>query len=275
MKQRSWLITGGSSGLGRALSLCAIEAGDIVYATFRSPEQVQDFESRYPGQAIGLEVDLGIPEQVASLIEKLEKEGIIPDILVNNAGMGFAGSIEETTPEEAQHLFQVNFFAMHTLTRALLPGMRARKAGQVVQVSSHSGVHAFPGFGMYSASKFAMEGLSEALKAELAPHGIVVILVEPGPFRTQFAEALPEAETRLRAYEETSGAFRDKLKSLSGKQEGHPEKAAALIYQTLSSDVKPFRLILGPTALKTVTLKKEALGAALQASKAHATEVTY
>ncbi|SFR50307.1 Short-chain dehydrogenase [Robiginitalea myxolifaciens] len=275
MKQRSWLITGGSSGLGKSLALCAIKAGDTVYATFRSSEQAQYFEAQYPGRAIGLVVDLGMPEQVASLIQKLGKEGIVPDILVNNAGMGFVGAIEETTQEEALHLFQVNFFAMHALTRALLPGMRARKSGQIVQLSSHSGVHAFPGFGMYSASKFAMEGLSEALKAELAPHGIDVILVEPGPFRTQFASQLPEAEMRLPDYEETSGAFRDKLKSVSGKQEGDPEKAAKLIYQTLSTDKRPFRLILGPTALKTVTLKQEALEAALKASQAHASEVIY
>ena len=275
MKERTWLITGVSSGIGKALAANALAAGDIVYGTFRKSAQSESFSSDSPGKSFGLVADLSDPLQVEALLNRLETDKIDPDVLVNNAGMGFAGAIEETTLEEMRRVFEVNFFATHALTCAVLPGMRNRNSGCIIQLSSHSGVASFPGFGTYSASKFALEGLTEALKAEVEPFGIKVLLIEPGPFRTHFARGLPEAENRLKAYEETSGAFRDKLKAVSGKQEGNPAKAAELIYHSVISGNHPFRLVLGPTALRTIAMKRDALDEALKASEPYASQVIY
>jgi short-subunit dehydrogenase len=185
MKQKIWFITGMSSGLGEALAQTVIERGDFVIGTFRSQMQADDFNTVYQSKAFAIKLDITKPndtDQAYQLI--VEKFGKI-DVLVNNAGFGFAGAIEETSMEEAREVFEANFFGTLHLTQTFLPLFRQQKSGHIVQISSHGGFKAFVGFGIYNASKFALEGFSEALAQEIAPLGVKLTIVEPGPFRTR------------------------------------------------------------------------------------------
>jgi len=196
MDKRNWLITGVSSGLGKAMAETVINTGDFVIGTFRNESEVNTFNEKYGSQATGILLDItdisSIDETVGQLVSSV---GHI-DVLVNNAGVGFAGAIEEASVDEVRTVFEVNFFGMLKLTQVVLPHMRDRKSGQIVQISSHAGVKAFAGFGIYNASKFAMEGMSEALAQEVSPLGIKVSIIEPGPFRTNFASRSLHQERR-------------------------------------------------------------------------------
>ena len=189
-------------------------------------------------------------------------------MLVNNAGVGFAGAIEEATIEEVRKVFEANFFGTLKLTQAVLPYMRERKNGQIIQISSHAGVKAFAGFGIYNASKFALEGFSEALAQEVNPLGIKVTIVEPGPFRTNFAgRSLNQALNLISDYDATAGAFRRKLLAVHNKQEGHPGKAAELILQHINDVDSTLRLALGTIPIKTIGMKIESLQSDLEKNK--------
>ncbi len=197
-------------------------------------------------------------------------------MLVNNAGFGFAGAIEETSMEEVRKVFEVNFFGLLKMTQAVLPFMRKTEKGHIVQISSHGGVKAFAGFGIYNASKFAVEGFSEALAQEVKPLGIKVSLVEPGPFRTAFAgDGLGLAQKEIEDYSETSGVFKAKLKGVHGKQEGDPAKAAQAIIGLVEAKNPSLRLPLGKTALMTIGMKLDSLQADLEANRAIAEQAVY
>lgn len=266
--KRNWLITGISSGLGKAIAEAVIETGDFVIGTFRNESEVKDFNLKYGNSAEGILLDLrdqmGMEKTTADLVNKF---GSI-DVLVNNAGVGFAGAIEEATMDEVRKVFEANFFGTLKLTQTVLPYMRARRMGQIVQISSHAGIKAFAGFGIYNASKFALEGFSEALAQELRPLGIKVTIVEPGPFRTNFAgRSLNQASRVIGDYEDTAGAFRNKLLSVHNKQEGDPKKAAKLIIQHISKSDSTLRLALGTIPIKTIGMKIESLKSDLEANK--------
>ncbi|UZO80370.1 oxidoreductase [Aquimarina sp. ERC-38] len=273
---KNWLITGISSGLGKVLAESVIQNGDFVIGTFRNQKQVTDFNAKYKNKAHSILLDItdehNIEENVLNIIDKFGKI----DVLVNNAGIGFVGAIEETSMAEVKEVFNANFFGTLKLTQAVLPYMRKEKSGNIVQISSHGGIKAFAGFGIYNASKFALEGFSEALAQEVAPLGIKVSIVEPGPFRTKFAgNGLGLAKNEITDYSETAGAFRTKLKSVDGKQEGDPVKAAEAIINLVNSENQTLRLPLGKVALMTIGMKLDSVKSDLEKNRNTAENAVY
>lgn len=268
MEQKKWLITGVSSGLGKAIANYALNQGDYVIGTFRNQNQVSNFKKKHKDQCDGFLLDISDEQAIQQIVPSIVKTHPRIDVLVNNAGIGFVGAIEETSIEEARKLMDINFFGTLKITQLITPIMRKYQSGHIIQISSHGGVKAFGGFGLYNASKFALEGFSEALSLELAPFGIAVSIIEPGPFRTEFAgNGLGMAANTIAAYNSTTGLFRTKLKSVHGKQEGNPEKAAKAIFELTRQEKPSLRLPLGPTALKTIQTKVDQLSSALEMNK--------
>ncbi len=249
-QDKVWFITGASSGFGRHLAEQLLASGERVAATARQPEQVGDLASKYPGRALALALDVTDGAQVeAALSETMAQFGRI-DVLVNNAGYGLAGAIEEATEAEFMPVFEVNLFGLLRVTRAALPQMRRQGFGTIVNLSSIGGLIGTAGWGFYNATKFAVEGLSEALAAELAPLGIHVMLVEPGPFRTDFlGRSGKEAARRIASYDATAGKAREYFRTQDGKQKGDPARAAAAIIQAVADPQPPRHLLLGAPAL--------------------------
>ncbi|MFK0100393.1 MULTISPECIES: oxidoreductase [unclassified Streptomyces] len=250
---RVWLITGASSGFGRSIAEAALAAGDTVVATARRPEALDALVAAHPDRAVAVQLDVTDTARIADVVaDTVLWYGRI-DVLVNNAGMGLVGAVEETSDRELRDLMDLHFFGPAALVRAVLPHMRRNGSGAVVQMSSMGGRFTFPGVGGYSATKFALEGLSEALAAEVAPHGIKVLIVEPGSFRTGFAGggALRQSAP-LDAYADSVGPVRSSLPDSDGKQEGDPAKAAAAILTALDAEDTPLRLPLGNDATDAV-----------------------
>jgi len=250
---RVWLITGASSGFGRSIAAAALAAGDTVVATARRPEALDDLVAAHPDRAVAVQLDVTDTARIADVVaDTVLWYGRI-DVVVNNAGMGLVGAVEETSDRELRDLMDLHFFGPAALVRAVLPHMRRNGSGAVVQMSSMGGRFTFPGVGGYSATKFALEGLSEALAAEVAPHGIKVLIVEPGSFRTGFAGggALRQSAP-LDAYADSVGPVRTGLPDSDGKQEGDPDKAAAAILTALAAEDTPLRLPLGNDATDAV-----------------------
>jgi NAD(P)-dependent dehydrogenase (short-subunit alcohol dehydrogenase family) len=245
---RVWLVTGASSGFGRAIAEAALNAGDTVVAGVRRLAAVDDLAARYPGRAIAVELDVTDGSQVAAAVaQTMLWHGRI-DVLVNNAGRGLVGAVEETTERELRDLMDVHFFGPAALIRAVLPHMRAQGSGAIVNLSSMGGRFSFAGVGAYSATKFALEGLSEALALEVAPFGIKVLIAEPGAFRTGFAGGALQQSPALPAYADVTGSVRADLPASDGGQPGDPAKAAEAIVVALDSDKTPLRLALGNDA---------------------------
>ena len=268
MSKRNWLITGISSGLGKAMAESVMDTGDFVIGTFRRESEVNNFNTKHGDKAKGILLDITDMEMIESKVNKLISDLGEIDVLVNNAGVGFAGAVEEASIEEVRKVFEPNFFGTLKLTQAVLPHMRERRRGQIIQISSHAGVKAFAGFGIYNASKFALEGFSEALALEVNPLGIKVTIVEPGPFRTNFAgRSLVQAAKGISDYSETAGAFRKKLLSVHNKQEGDPVKAAAIILNHINKQDSTLRLPLGTIPFKTIGMKIESLTSDLEKNK--------
>jgi NAD(P)-dependent dehydrogenase (short-subunit alcohol dehydrogenase family) len=262
MTDRIWLITGATAGFGRAIAEAALAAGDSVVAAVRRPEALADLVAAAPERVFPLRLDVTDPARIdAAAAEVLERHGRV-DVLVNNAGRGSIGAAEETTDAELRGLMDLHFFGPVALTRALLPHMRERRTGAIVQMSSMGGRFTFPGVGAYSATKFALEGWSEALSKEVDRFGIRVLIVEPGAFRTSFngTGALLISEP-IAAYEEQIGPLRTDMPEGDGKQPGDPAKAAEAILTALDSDRPPLRLVLGNDAV-------DAVGAALVGARA-------
>lgn len=259
-EQQIWFITGISSGLGKALADEVITKGDFVIGTFRNPAQTEAFNETHHDRAFALTLDLTKPNDIRSAFDIVQSRFGRLDVLVNNAGFGFAGAIEEASIDEVRGVFEANVFGALQITQAALPIFRQQQSGHIVQISSHGGFKAMPGFGVYNASKFALEGFSEALAAEIAPLGIRLTIVEPGPFRTNFAgDSFRQASARLTAYDATAGAFRERMQLVNGKQEGDPDKAAQAIIQVVAAAEPPLRLPLGKIALGTLTAKLESV----------------
>ncbi|MGE4431505.1 MAG: oxidoreductase [Sphingobium sp.] len=239
--EKTWLITGASSGLGRAIAETALRRGDRVIAAARDPRQLDDLVAHHQARLTPLRLDVtdrdaleGIAGQVGPI-----------DILVNNAGYGFMSAVEEAAEQDIREQFEVNFFGVVTLTRAFLPMMRQRGSGWIVNVSSAAGVVSGPAAAFYSGSKFALEGFSEALAAEVAPLGIGVTIVEPGALRTDFAgRSLRWAAGSTDRYE-TVSRTRGYLARNDGIQTGDPVRAAALIADAVGAPGAPLRLLLG------------------------------
>jgi short-subunit dehydrogenase len=276
MTQKFWFITGLSSGLGHALAEAVIKSGDFVIGTFRHQLQADHFNDRHQTKAFGLVLDLTKPDEIEKVFKFITEKFTRIDVLVNNAGFGMAGAIEETSIAETRALFETNFFGTLLLTQTFLPRFRQQKSGHIIQISSHGGFKAFPGFGIYNASKFALEGFSEALAQEIAPLGIKLTLVEPGPFRTNFAgSSFQQTGKNIEDYQATAGAFRERMKLVDGKQEGDPRKAAKAIIDLVKLDHPPLRLPLGKIAIVSLTAKLRSVQEDLDNFKEVAQGVTF
>jgi NAD(P)-dependent dehydrogenase (short-subunit alcohol dehydrogenase family) len=249
-ERQIWFVTGASSGFGRAITEAAVEAGDTVVAAVRRPAALDDLVAAHPGlvDPVALDVTDG-PAVDAAVAGALERHGRI-DVLVNNAGRTQVGAVEETTDDELRNLFDLHVFGPFGLTRAVLPHMRERGSGAIVMISSVGGQVVMPGFGVYCATKFALEAVAETLAAEVAPFGIKVMAVEPGAFRTNlFGPGAAVMSAENPAYAETAGATRRFVENGDGTQPGDPAKAAAAIRTALAAETTPIRLPLGGDAV--------------------------
>jgi NAD(P)-dependent dehydrogenase (short-subunit alcohol dehydrogenase family) len=272
-----WFITGASSGLGEALAAGAIEKGDSVVATFRKAEQASAFSQRYNGQGLGVVMDVNSEAQITSAQQQaLDRFGHI-DVVVNNAGYGLIGAVEEASMEEIRAQMETNFFGAMAVTKAFLPHLRTNGGGHIIQISSQAGMRAAAGFGIYNASKFALEGFSEALAQEVAPFGIRVVIVEPGPFRTQFAgSSVIKARQPLEAYLKTpAGQMYQYIDKVNGTQEGDPVKGAQAIVDYVHDNKPNLRLPLGRTPLQAIRAKLAQVEADLKANEAIAVSTVY
>lgn len=249
-EDKRWFITGASSGFGRLLAEYLASLGAKVVATARHVNQLEEFMMRYPGQAVILPLDVTDQDSIDHAVaDAVAHVGHI-DVLVNNAGYGVAGAVEEVSESEYIPMFQTNVFGLINMTRALLPQFRERRSGTIVNLSSIGGLIGSPGWGYYNATKFAVEGLSEALAAELAPLGVHVMVVEPGPFRTDFlGRSGVEARQRIPDYELTAGKTREYFQTQAGKQPGDPQRAVEAIVAAVSDPHPPRHLLLGRIAL--------------------------
>jgi len=261
-----WFITGCSTGFGRELAKLVLDRGYRAVVTARDPSKIQDLTAGYQGRALPLKLDVTDKAQVAETVKWAEAAFGSIDVLVNNAGFGYVGALEESDEAEVRAMVETNFFGLARMIHEVLPGMRSRRRGNIVNISSIGGLVGFPGVGYYSATKFAVEGLSESLAKEVAPLGIKVLVVEPGPFRTDWAgRSLKRSNHQIPEYAETAGAFRERITSRSGKQIGDPVRAGEAIIKALESDQAPLHLVLGLIALETARNKIEKLSAELDA----------
>jgi NAD(P)-dependent dehydrogenase (short-subunit alcohol dehydrogenase family) len=262
---RVWLITGCSAGFGREIALAALAAGDRVLATARRPETLAELRERGGDRLRTAALDVTDAGQIDTAVQvALEAFGRI-DVVVNNAGSGSVGAVEELTMDELRALMDVMFFGAVAVTKAVLPHLRAQGSGTVVQISSMGGQLSPPGFGAYCAAKFALEGLSEALAAEVAPFGVRVLIVEPGAFRTEFGGGRMHRSRTIDAYAVSTGGTREAVENMDGTQPGDPAKAAAAIVRAVGSDDAPLRLALGADAVEAIRAHHEALAADLAA----------
>ena len=247
---RVWFITGCSSGFGRAFAEAVIAHGDSLIATARNVETLQELVAHAPDRVLATALDVTDEFSISSAVsQSITRFGRI-DVLVNNAGFGLTGAIEEVSDDEWQRLFATNVFGLTAVTRAVLPQMRVQRNGHIFNISSIAGVSGSAGLGAYSASKFAVEGLSEALSGEVAPLGIKVTIVEPGGFRTQWAgRSMQQAARQMNAYAQSSGRLRQVWSRFSGRQAGDPARAAAVLIKVVESSQPPLHLALGGDAV--------------------------
>ncbi len=252
--RRVWFITGASTGFGRILAEQVLAKGDRVVATARKPEQIADLTHNHPETALALALDVTDNNAAEVAVDTAIKQFGRIDALVNNAGYGLAGAIEEAVEDEYMPVFETNVFGLISVTRNVLPHLRKQRSGHIVNLSSIGGLIGSPGWGYYNASKFAVEGFSEALAAELAPLGIHVTIVEPGPFRTDFlGRSGVEAQQRIADYDQTAGKTRQYFHDHAGKQAGDPAKAAAAIIAAVEAENPPKHLVLGKIAYNRMT----------------------
>jgi len=261
MTTKTWFITGASTGFGRAFAEHALARGHNVVATARKVKgsALDSLAKVAPDRVLTLVLDVtraGAAEAVVRAA--VERFGRI-DVLINNAGYGLVGAFEETSDAELRALMETNFFGALNVTRAALPTLRAQKSGAIVNISSLGGQLSFAGFSAYSASKFAIEGISEALALEMAPFGVKVLIVEPGQFRTNLAGPSLRHMPIIEDYRDVVGATRDFARAMDGTQEGDPRKAAAAIETALDSPNTPLRLQLGADAVDAIRGHSEAL----------------
>ncbi|WP_134662953.1 MULTISPECIES: oxidoreductase [unclassified Amycolatopsis] len=255
-----WLITGCSTGLGRALATAVLERGLRAVVTARDPERVADLVAAHPGRALAVALDVTDQQQITEAVAEAHRVFGRIDVLVNNAGYGYLAAVEEGEDAEIRALFEANVFGLMALTRAVLPGMRARRSGHIVSVSSLGGLAAFGATGYYHATKFAVEGFSESLAAEVGPLGIGVTIVEPAAFRTNWSgPSMRESAIRIDDYAGTAGARRTSTLATYGKQPGDPDRAATAVIDAVASAEPPLRLLLGQAAYDIATARLDTL----------------
>jgi NAD(P)-dependent dehydrogenase (short-subunit alcohol dehydrogenase family) len=260
---KTWFITGVSSGFGRALAETLVSRGERVVGTLRNEDQRTQFEALSPGKSLGYLLDVRDHDAVRRVVAQIEEEVGAIDVLVNNAGYGYEGSVEEATPEAIRAQFDVNLFGAVSVLQAVLPFMRSRRTGHILNVTSMGGLMTFPGVGVYNASKFALEGINEALASEVRQFGIKVTAIEPGAFRTDWAgRSMTRASRTISDYASLLEPISASRAARSGKQPGDPARAALAIIKVVESEHPPVHLLLGTDAVKFVrekiaTLTKE------------------
>ncbi|MDO8786770.1 MAG: oxidoreductase [Sulfuritalea sp.] len=249
-----WFITGCSTGFGRELSRLLLGRGHGVVVTARNPATLEEFASA--GNALVAALDVTMPSQITEVVRQAEARFGHIDVLVNNAGFGYLSAVEEGEDDEVRAMFETNVFGLANMTKAVLPGMRARRRGHIVNISSMGGLVGFPGIGYYNATKFAVEGLSEALAKETVALGIKVTIVEPGPFRTDWAgRSLKIPKAAIADYAQSAGARRAAVQSYSGTQQGDPVRGAEAIIHAVESAEPPLHLLLGRPAYDLTAAK--------------------
>ncbi len=254
--KRVWFITGASRGFGALIAQAALAEGNAVVATGRNVAAIAERLGESPA-LLPLALDVTDQEQATAAVEAaIEKFGRI-DVLVNNAGFGLLGAVEESTDADVRRMYDTNVFGLLNVTRAVLPWMRSKRSGHIINMSSIGGYRSGAGFGAYCSTKFAVEGLTEALHSELQPLGIHATIVEPGYFRTDFLDAssLTIAPDIIDDYEQTSGTLRRLAGSLNHNQPGNPEKLAAAMIELVNAATPPLRLPLGTDTLKAIAEK--------------------
>jgi NAD(P)-dependent dehydrogenase (short-subunit alcohol dehydrogenase family) len=262
---RVWLITGSSSGFGLHIAQAALERGERVVVTARRAESLDDLVASVPDRALAVALDVTRADQIESAVAAaLERFGRI-DVLVNNAGYGSIGAVEELEMDDLRALMETMFFGAVALTKAVLPHMRERGSGAIVQMSSQGGQVTFPGYGAYCAAKYALEGMSEALADEVGPLGIRVLIVEPGAFRTGLLGASMHRSREIPAYAGTAGATRAAAAAMDGTQQGDPRKLAAGILAALDAADAPLHLALGADAVEAIRAAQDRRRADLDA----------
>lgn len=262
MQQQTWLITGVSSGLGRAFAQAALAAGHTVAGTVRSEEDLRAFEALGPGRAHGRVLDVTDDAAVARTVDEVEASVGPLDVVVANAGYGLEGTFEETPLTEVRRQFEVNVFGAVATLRAALPAMRRRRHGHLMAVTSMGGLMAVPGMSAYCGSKFALEGILEALGKEVAQFGIHVTAIEPGSFRTDWSgRSMTRADRTVEDYDDLFGPIREARRKASGNQLGNPAKAGEAVVHIASVEAPPAHLLLGSDALRLVGAARAAVDA--------------
>ena len=249
-----WFITGCSTGFGRDLALAVLNRGWRVVVTARDLGRAREIAEGFAENGLALRLDVTDAAEIAAAVKTAEERFGAIDVLVNNAGYGYQASVEEGEDAEIRTMFDVNVFGLAAVTRAVLPGMRARRRGHIVNISSVAGFVGFPGSGYYAATKHAVEGLSDSLAKEVGPVGISVLCVEPGPFRTDFAgRSLRQRESRIADYESTVATRMRTMRETSGQQAGDPARAVEAIITAVQASHVPQHLVLGNMGLDAVT----------------------
>ena len=258
--KKTWLITGCSTGFGRELAKELLKEGYNAIVTARNPEEIQDIVAGYDTSALALKLDVTKQADIdAAVKQAMDKFGQI-DVLVNNAGIGYFGAIEESEEEEVRRMFEINFFGLANMTKAVLPGMRARRRGHIINIASIGGLVGFPAVGFYNATKFAVDGYSESLSKEVAPLGIKVTVIAPSGFRTDWAgRSANNSKVVIADYESTAHANKNNIRGYSGNQPGDPVRAAKAIVKIAETTQPPLRLLLGVAALKGARNKLDLL----------------
>ncbi len=265
---KTWLITGVSSGFGRAIAEARSGGGDRVVGTLRSEEQRRAFANLHPGRSYGVILDVTDEANIRPIVDRIEREVGPIDVLVNNAGYGHEGTLEESTLDDLRRQFEVNVFGVVAVTQGVLPHMRKRRAGRIINITSMGGLITLPGLSFYHGSKFALEGISEALGKEVKDFGILVTAVEPGSFRTDWAgRSMNRAPRGIEDYDALMNPIREKRLAMSGKQLGDPAKLGEAVVKLVNSETPPAHLLLGSDAITLVDRKLADLRAEYDAWK--------
>ena len=251
-----WLITGCSTGIGREIARAALEAGHSVAVTARNVDAIADFVDQFGDRALALPLDVTNRDQITAVVGEVEKAFGGIDVLVNNAGYGYMAAVEEGEDAEVRKLFDTNYFGVVDTLKAVLPGMRARRSGHIINISSMTGLVANPPNAYYSSTKFALEALTEALAKEVGPLGIKVTAIEPGAFRTDWAaRSMQESSTPIGDYDDNVGARKTLIKQFADHLPGDPRKVAEAVLMVAALDEPPLRLLLGRDVLAAVREK--------------------
>jgi NAD(P)-dependent dehydrogenase (short-subunit alcohol dehydrogenase family) len=247
--EKVWLITGCSTGFGRELAIQVLKQGYIAIVTARKINDIRDIVKDHSSKSLALELDVTNAGQIREVVKKSKDRFGRIDVLVNNAGIGYFGAVEESEDDEVRRMFEINFFGLAKMTQEVLPIMRAQRSGHIINITSIGGLVSFPAVGFYNATKFAVDGLSEAIAKETAPLGIKITIVAPSGFRTDWAgRSANNSRTVIKDYETTAQVNQNTIRRSSGNQPGDPVRAAKAIINAVESPNPPLRLLLGKGA---------------------------